>query len=304
MSPVHASPYLLLTLTVFFWSTNWIIGRAVHDDVPPMMLTFLRWVFALAFLTPFVLGSVRRDWPLIRAHWRTLLLLGTVGVACHNAFAYVGLNFTTATNGVMLNSFMPVMIIAMAWMFFGERLTALQLVGVAVSLGGVLVILSRGSLDTLASFRLNIGDLFVMLAMASWSLYTVLLRRRPPGIAMLSFLFVLGVVGVVEMLPLGIAEAMIVGPSVPSARTFVAIAAVGLFSSVLAYIFWNRGVEAVGPQVAGLFVHLMPVFGVLLAWLFLGERLEPFHLAGIALILAGIGITTRRGRLPAPAGTD
>jgi len=301
---LRTSPYLLLTLTPFFWSCNWIIGRALHEDMPPMALTFFRWLLASLVLAPFVVRRLARDWPTIRTHWRTMALLGSIGIALHNAIAYLGLNYTTATNGVVLNSFIPVMIIAMAWMFFGERLTRVQLLGVAVSLGGVLTILSDGSLATLAGLRLNAGDLCVILAMGMWSLYTVLLRRRPVGLDPLSFLFVLAIVGVVIMLPLWLGETLLVRAPVWSARAFAALTGVAIFSSVLAYIFWNRGVELLGPQVAGLFVHLMPVFGALLAWLFLGERLEAYHLAGMALILTGIAVTSRAGRATAPAGTD
>lgn len=300
----RVSPYLLLTLTPFFWSCNWIIGRALHDDVPPLAMTFFRWFFAIAILAPFALPKLRRDWPAMRAHWKIMLVLGAIGIGSHNALAYIGLNYTSATNGVILNSFIPVMIIAMAWLFFRERLSNAQLAGVVISLGGVLTILSRGSLETLASFRLNIGDVFVILSMAMWSLYTVLLRHRPAGLDTLSFLFAIAVIGDLCMLPFWLGEMALSRSIVWSPVTFVAIASVALFSSVLAYIFWNRGVELVGAQVAGLFVHLMPVFGAALAWLFLGERLEVYHVAGIVLILAGIAITSRRGRVPAPAGTD
>ena len=140
--------------------------------------------------------------------------------------------------------------------------------------------------------------------MAMWSAYTILLRWRPPGLTMLSFLFTIAVIGDTFMLPFWLAEHALVRQIVWTWPAFASLACVALFSSVLAYIFWNHGVEQVGPQVAGLFVHLMPVFGVLLAWLFLGERLAPFHVVGIGLILTGIGITSRRGRGVAPAGTD
>jgi drug/metabolite transporter (DMT)-like permease len=300
---MRASPYLLLTLTPFFWSCNWIVGRALHEDVPPMAMTFFRWLFAATILAPFAWPHVRRQWPIVRAHWKILVVLGAIGIGSHNALAYLGLNHTTATNGVILNSFIPVMIIAMAWLFFGERLTGAQTVGVAISLAGVLAILSRGSLPALLAFRLNVGDIFVILSMAMWSLYTVLLRHRPPGLSMLSFLFVLAVVGDLVMLPFWLGE-MAQGRSVVwKPTTVTALLFVATFPSVLAYIFWNRGVELVGPQVAGLFVHLMPVFGAVLAWLFLGERIEVYHVAGIVLILAGIAITSRR-RAAAPAGTD
>jgi drug/metabolite transporter (DMT)-like permease len=303
-SRLRVSPYLLLTLTPFFWSCNWIVGRSLHEDVPPMAMTFFRWLAAIAILAPFALPHAIRQWPTLRAHWRPLFVLGAIGIGSHNALAYLGLQYTTATNGVILNSFIPVMIIAIAWVFLRERLTRLQLLGVAVSLAGVLAILSRGSLDALAAFRLNVGDLAIVLSMAMWSTYTILLRWRPAGLHMLSFLFAIAVIGDLAMLPFWLGEHALGHRVAWSWQVIASLAFVGLFSSVLAYIFWNRGVEQVGAQVAGLFVHLMPVFGVLLAWLFLDERLALFHVVGIGLILTGIGITSRRGGGVAPAGTD
>ena len=300
------NPYLLLTLTPFFWSCNWIVGRALASDIPPMAMTFLRWFFAILILAPFAIPHVRHDLPLLRRHWKILAFLGVIGVGSHNALAYAGLNYTTATNGVILNSFIPVMIITLSWLFLRERLASLQLLGVAISLAGVLAILSQGSLDLLLSFRLNGGDLLVILSMAIWAVYTICLRWRPAGLSMLSFLFVLACVGDLAILPLFAAEFAWGRRMTVTPANIAALVSVALFSSVLAYIFWNQGVEAVGANVAGLFVHLMPVFGVVLAWVFLGERLALYHLAGIGLILAGITITSRTGRrgAAAPAATD
>jgi drug/metabolite transporter (DMT)-like permease len=271
-----------------------------------MAMTFLRWFFAVLILAPFAWRHVRRDWPVVRRNWKPMLFLGAIGVGTHNALAYLGLNYTTATNGVILNSFIPVMIIAMSWLFLRERSSPLQLAGVCVSLAGVLAILSQGSLAALAALELNGGDLLIVLSMAMWSAYTIGLRWRPSGLHMLTFLFVLMVIGDLAVLPLFVAE-LAFGRRMDVTMANVAmLVSVALFASVLAYIFWNRGVEQVGANVAGLFVHLMPVFGVLLAWLLLGERLAPFHVAGIALILTGIWITSRLGRrpVPIPAGTD
>ena len=301
-----ASPYLLLTLTPFFWACNWIVGRGLHDDVPPLAMTFYRWLFALAILAPFALPKVRREWPAIRRGMKALVPLGVVGIGAHNALAYVGLDYTTATNGVILNSFIPVMIIALSFAFLHERLTRVQALGVALSLAGVLAILSGGSLDALLALSPNRGDVIVIVSMLLWSLYTIGLRWRPPGLSVLSFLFVIALIGDLAILPLYLLETRFVRAMVWTPTAFAAIAAVALFSSVLAYVFWNRGVEAVGANVAGLFVHLMPVFGVVLAWMILGERLHAFHVAGILLILTGIWLTSRRRRVPltVPVGTD
>ena len=171
-----ASPFVLLTLAPFFWACNWIVGRGLSSDIPPFAMTFYRWLFALVILAPFALPRVRRDWPLLRAKWKAMLLLGAIGIGSHNALAYLGLNYTTATNGVILNSFIPVMIVAFSWIFLRERLSSVQLAGIAISLTGVLTILSGGSLAALIAFRLNGGDLLIVLWMAMWSAYTIGLR--------------------------------------------------------------------------------------------------------------------------------
>jgi drug/metabolite transporter (DMT)-like permease len=290
------SPYVLLTLTPLFWAGNWIIGRGVHADIPPMAMTFFRWLFAIVILAPFAWRHVRHDWPVLRANWKILALLGAVGVGTHNSLAYLGLNYTTAINGVILNSFIPVMIATMSWLFLREKLLPLQLVGVAISLVGVLTILSEGRLQTLLGFRLNIGDIFIILSMAMWSVYTIMLRWRPAGLNVVSFLWVVAVIGNACVLPLWLGE-MALGYFVAWSWTnLAALLSVALFSSVLAYLFWSRGVEEVGANVAGLFIHLMPVFGIVLAWLFLNEGLAPYHVMGIVLILSGIWLTSRYGR--------
>src|SRR2546429_519460 len=202
-----ASPFVLLTLAPFFWACNWIVGRGLSGDIPPFAMTFYRWLFALAILAPFALPRVRRDWPLLRAHWKAMLLLGAIGIGSHNALAYLGLNYTTATNGVILNSFIPVMIVALSWIFLRQRLSNVQLAGVMVSLAGVLTILAQGSPTQLLAFRLNLGDIFVILSMLLWSLYTICLRWRPPGLHTLAFLFVIACVGTTTILPFYVGEA-------------------------------------------------------------------------------------------------
>ena len=299
-----ASAYLLLAVAPFFWSCNWIIGRGLHAEIPPFAMTFYRWTFAIAFMLPFALPQVLRQWPLVWKHYRVLILLGVLGVGSHNALAYIALNYTTATNGVILNSFIPIMIIALSWVFLRQRLSNVQLAGVAISLAGVLTILSQGSLERLVSFRLNPGDIVVMLSMLLWSLYTICLRWRPPELTMLAFLFVIACVGDLAVLPFYLGEAAFIRSAQWSLHAVLALAAIGLFSSFLAYIVWNRGVAQVGASVAGLFVHLMPVFGTVLAWLFLDERLQAFHVAGIALILTGIYVTSRAAAPPVPAAPE
>ena len=298
-----ASPYLLLSLCSLFWSLNWVIGKALVGTVSPLALTFIRWCVALAAMLPFALPSIRAHWPAVRRHWKTIAWLGFWGTGLHNAFAYVGLAYTTATNGVILNSAIPVMIILCGWVVYRDTITRVQAFGVALSLVGVLTVLTRGDASVLANFSLNRGDLIVLAGMIFWAVYTVYLRAKPAELPGLVLLACCGTVGVLLLAPLAAIELVFLGGHVdPTPGAIAGLLYIGIFPSFVGYVFWNRGVAEVGPNVAGIFVHLMPAFGSLLAWLFLGERLMPFHLAGIALILAGIALTARGGRtLPATA---
>ena len=298
----HASPYLLLTLTAFFWSFNWVVGRAMVGQVSPLTLTFLRWCVAVAVMMPFAWPLIREHRAQLQRHWKLIVRLGFWGTGLHNLFAYVGLQYTTATNGVILNSSIPILIILLGWLIYRETITRLQTLGVAISLAGILVIISRGDPAVLASFEMNQGDLIVLFGMVFWAAYTVFLRMKPAGLPGLTMLACCGVVGVTLLFPLMLFELLFVGGRVEfTPATVAAMLYVGIFPSFVGYVFWNRGVQEVGPNVAGIFVHLMPAFGAILAWLFLDERIYLFHGAGITLILAGIALTARGHRaVPEP----
>jgi drug/metabolite transporter (DMT)-like permease len=301
----HASPYLLLTLTVLFWSINWVTGRAIAGHVTPFAFAFIRWVVAVAVMLPFAWGDLKAHWPEIRRNWKMIVWLAFWGTGLHNVFAYAGLQYTTATNGVILNSFVPIMIIVLGWLVYRDTITRVQGLGVVVSMLGVLAILTRGDASVIATLSLNKGDLILIAGMTFWAAYTIFLRMKPAELSGLSFLFSCAIVGLVLLVPVFAYEMLFLDGRVEwTPATMGAMLYVGIFPSFLAYVFWNRAVAEVGPNVAGIFMHLMPVFGTLLAWIFLGERLQGFHLAGIALILGGITLTTRGKRAvqaPAPA---
>lgn len=292
----HPSPYLLLVLTTLFWSGNWVVGRGMQPRMSPIAMSFWRWTAALVILLPFVWRPVIAQWELIRKSWRILLLLGVLGVASFNTLAYLGLKTTTATNGLLLNSVIPVLIIAISRIFLDQRLSPRQGMGVALSLGGVLTIIAHGDLRALARLHFNSGDLWVLAAVICWAVYTVCLRWRPRGMDSRAFLGATVIIGVAAVAPFYLWEFSSGARFEINASTVAAIGYFGLFPSALAYLFWNRAVAEVGASTAGLFVHLMPVFGTILSMLFLHESLHLFHLAGIGLIFAGIYLTTLRRR--------
>ena len=287
-------PYLLLILTTLFWSGNMVVGRAVRGDVPPFSLAFWRWTIAFLLTLPLALPHLRAQWPILRQNWRAVVILGLLGVGGYNTLAYIALQFTGATNASLLNSFIPVATIALSWMFLHKRLHGIEWLGVAISLAGVTTIIARGEFATLAALTFNIGDLWMLGAVAVWALYTIGLQWRPAGVQPMLMLAAFTAVGLIALAP-AYAWEIARGRTIHlSGTSLAAIIYTGTLPSFVGYIFYNRAVGEVGASKASLFIHLMPVFGTLLSALFLGEQPQPFHLVGIGLIFLGIYLTTAR----------
>jgi drug/metabolite transporter (DMT)-like permease len=294
MKRPFANPYLLLTLTALFWSGNMVIGRGLREAVPPISLAFWRWTIALALVLPFALPKLREQWPTLVRHWRPMLVLGVLGVGSYNTFAYIALQYTTATNATLLNSFIPIATIALAFVLLGKRLNRMEAFGVLVSLAGVITIVGRGDLGTLLALSLNTGDLWMLGAVLVWGLYTVGLQWRPQGLDPMVMLFAFTVVGLAALTPFYAWELGSGRSIYLHTGSFIGILYTGIFPGFLGYVFYNAGVAAVGPARGSLFIHLMPVFGTILAAVFLGERPQWYHFAGIGLVFAGIFLTMRK----------
>lgn len=285
-------PYLLLTLTTLFWSGNMVVGRAIRGEVPPFALAFWRWAIAFALTLPLALPHLRAQWPILRRNWKAVFVLGLLGVGGYNTLAYIALQYTGATNASLLNSFIPVATIALSWAFLNKRLRGIEWAGVLISLAGVTTIVSRGELATLLALTPNVGDLWMLGAVVVWAFYTIGLQWRPGGVHPMLLLAAFTAVGLLALAP-AYAWEMAQGRQVHlSASSLTGIIYIGTLPSFVGYIFYNRAVGEVGASKASLFIHLMPVFGTILAALFLGEIPQLFHGAGIGLIFFGIYLTT------------
>jgi drug/metabolite transporter (DMT)-like permease len=286
-------PYLLLSLCSLFWAGNIVLGRFVSSSFPPMALSFLRWGLACLITLPFAWRALRADWPVIGRSWPLLAFLSLTGLAGYNALAYLGLQSTQALNALLIQSSGPLFVALWSLILLGVRITWPQAAGIAISLAGVLTILSRGDPFALAAIHLNTGDLYFTLALIIFGLYSVLSTRRPRMNPVAFFCFTSGF-GALLLVP---AVAIEIASGKTPALTLnngLALAYVAIFPSTLAYLFFNRGVEMIGANRAAPFFHLMPVFGSILAIIFLGERPQPFHGVGYALVLAGVFIAARR----------
>jgi drug/metabolite transporter (DMT)-like permease len=282
------SPYLLLVLTTLFWGGNFNVARAVSGEVPPLGLSFWRWMVAWLIIVPFAIRPMLRDRTSFVGHWKLVTLLALLGVTLFNSLVYLGLQTTSAVNASLMQSINPVFIILLSMVLLGGRAGARQWVGVLVSMTGALVILVRGDFAVLASLDFRRGDLVVLLAVFVWGLYSVLLKRLPPGFKGLSLLGYTVTIGTLLILPFYLFESFSGRPVPMSATSVASILYVAIFPSVLAYLFWNHAVSHIGPERTGQFTHLIPVFGILIATTLLGEALMPFHFVGILLVTAGL----------------
>lgn len=287
--------YLLLILTMLFWAGNSVVARGASSYVPPLTLTWLRWTFAAMIILPFAWPHLKRDMPVIRANWPILLLLGTVGTGIFITLFYIGVSKTTAINALIINSSVPMLIPVAIFALFQEAPSRMQVAGILLSTLGVLAILTKASSDVLTTFELNEGDLWVLAAMFVWAVYTALLRKQP-RMHWLSFAAICICIAAVINFPFFIGEYLYGKRIEPTLNAFLAIAYVSTLPSVVAQIFYIRGVELIGGNRAGVFMHLIPFFGAILAITMLGETLQLYHLGGFALILCGVWLASRRAR--------
>lgn len=284
--------YGALVAAVLFWAGNAVIGRGVVGEIPPIALSFWRWVLALLILLPLAWPHLRASAPVIRQHVGLLTALGLLSAGLFNTLLYGAAVTTTAVNITLINATMPVVIALAAWVTATERLTARQGLGLCIAIPGVLVIIAQGDLDRLTGLGFAPGDLLMTVAITSWAVYSVLLRRYPLQLRPTVLLTALVALALPFIFLLYMVELAMGHTFTPNTSHLPALLYVATFPSILSYLGWNHGVRVIGPGRAGMFMYLMPLFAAALALPFLGERLEGYHAAGALLILIGLYLST------------
>ncbi len=289
---------LLFTMAPLLWAGNAVVGRVVRELVSPMTLNFIRWLLAFVLLLPFALAVLRRDSPLW-PQWRRFAVLGLLGIGCYNAFQYLALQTSTPLNVTLVGSSMPLWVLAIGTLFFGAKVTQREIVSAALSMLGVLLVLSRGDWHQLLALRLVPGDLYMMLATISWAFYSWMLarttepaaiRRDWAALLMAQMVFGLAWSGAFAASEWALTDAHIDwGWPLAAALAFIAVG-----PALLAYRCWGIGVQRAGPQMAGFFINLTPLFAALMSAAFLGELPQWYHGAAFALIVGGIVVSSRR----------
>ena len=286
-------PYLLLSITALCWAGNAIVGRLAAGHIPPVTLSFLRWWLAFLIILPFAWKHLVRDWGAIRGRLGTMIFLSVTGIAAFNTLQYWALEHTQALNTLLLQSAGPLFVAVWSLILLGVRLTPAQAGGITVSLTGVLVILLHGDLTALTSIEFNKGDIIFTVALAIFGLYSVLSLKRPEihGLSFVGFTFGCGAACLV---PLLIWELFSRPVMQFDTANLLSLFYVAVFPSTLAYLCFNRGVQLIGANRAAPFFHVVPVFGSVMAFVFLGERPQLFHIIGFALVVIGVFVASRK----------
>jgi drug/metabolite transporter (DMT)-like permease len=286
-------PYLLLSITALCWAGNAIVGRLAAGHIPPVTLSFLRWSIAFLIILPFAWKHLKRDRGAIRERLGIMIVLSVTGIGAFNTLQYWALEHTQALNTLLLQSAGPLFVAVWSLILLGVRLTLAQAGGILLSLTGVLVILLHGDLTALTGIAFNKGDIIFTVALAIFGLYSVLSLKRPKihGLSFVGFTFGCGAAC---LIPLWIWELFSRPVMQLDAANLLSLFYVAVFPSTLAYLCFDRGVQLIGANRAAPFFHVVPVFGSIMAIVFLGERPQLFHIVGFALVLTGVFVASRK----------
>jgi len=298
---MSVSPYVLLSLTAFFWSLNFIIGKMLSDVIPPITVSFLRWLLPFALFLLLDWKDIHANRATYVAKWRTILILGATGYCLNSIGVYEAVKFTSVINTSFINAFQPVLIVLAGYLWNREKVNRLQGIGISASMFGVLYIVFQGKLAWIVHLRVDFGDLFMLISICLWSIHTIIYKNEASELPMAPTFTLMMMGGLVITLPMALAESTAYHWSwVSRMRTVdvVGILALNIFPSVLAYQFWNNALKRISANQVGIFLYLIPIYTTILSVLFFGEKLELYHLIGGALILVGLLLVTNVSLLP------
>tara|TARA_Y100000748_G_scaffold119038_1_gene99884 strand:- start:598 stop:1488 length:891 start_codon:yes stop_codon:yes gene_type:complete len=288
---------IFLCFASLFWSGNFVIGRlsSLENIVSPLSLAFYRWVIAFLILTPFCLQKAVKELPLLKKQPGMIFLIILTGPTLFNTLVYLGLTATTVINSLLIISTTPMLIILLNKLLYKAQTNIFQMIGIFISLIGVCYVIAKGSFQNIFDSEFYFGDLFILLAVTSWALYSIFLKKNETGVSGFSFLYLSFVFTVILLFPVYLYDIFIQDNFINiDQKTLLVIGYTGIFPSIISYMCWNTGVALIGPNKSGPFLHLMPIFGGILAFLVFRETLEIYHYAGILSVIIGIIITNKK----------
>ena len=290
--------YLLLILTTLFWSGNFIVGKAASIyQIPPFSLNFYRWLFAFLILLPFTFKEILSHKKYILDNISFFIILGITSITIFNSIVYYSLYYTQVINGVLMISTIPVWIMFIASILKIEKTNLFQIIGVILSLTGVMFIITKADIELIKSLDFNKGDLSMVVAMFAWATYSALLRKKTYEISQIALLEIIIICGLVFLIPIYFIE-MSSGNLIILGKPFIlTLTYVVLFPGILAFLFWIKGIAIIGANRAGVFLHLMPIFGALMAMVIFKEKFMFYHSLGAIFIIAGITLSNKNKKI-------
>ena len=281
--------YSFLVLCVLFWSGNFVLGRFVKDDIEPLELAFFRWLFVLIIISPILIKNYVKIFKVVRENLRIVLLLSVLGISSFNTILYFGLSMTTSTNALIINSSVPILILVFSFFILKQKITTNQSFGILLSTIGVLYLVLQGKFENILLLEFNQGDIWVITSSFIWALYSVLMRFKPKEFNDVEFFAVIVFFGFIALLPVYFYQGYTVAHELELLKSnYFVFIYVSVFASTLSFYFWHYGIDKIGASRTGQFTHLMPLFGAFLAYIFLGEVLQTYHILGMILIFIGI----------------
>ena len=286
---INIKTYLLVTLCVLFWSGNFIIGRFIKDDITPLELATFRWFFVLVIVSPILVVRYKNIIGVLRENFLILATLALLGIAGFNTILYFGLTYTTSTNALIINSTIPILVLVMSYFILKQRIDILQTIGILLSTFGVIFLILKADISHIFSLEFNQGDILVIISSVTWALYSVLVRFKPKELNDFEYFATIVAMGFVVLLPLYLYQGYTIEREWEVLRgNYMIFLYVSIFASITSYYLWHYGIAKIGASHTAQFTHLMPIFGISLASIFLNEQLEAYHIWGAMLIALGI----------------
>jgi len=285
----HIKTYFLITLCVLFWSINFVIGRFIKDDITPLELSFFRWFFVFLMIVPILTIRHKNILNSLKQNFTILTILALLGITAFNTLLYFGLSTTTSTNALIINSTVPILVLLMSYFILKQKMYLHQTIGIVLSTLAVVYIILKADVSNVFAVEFNQGDILIIISSATWALYSVLMKFKPKDLNDFEYFATIVTIGLILLLPFYLYQGYSIKKEleVLTNNLFVFLY-VSIFASITSYYLWHNGIEKIGASKTAQFMHLMPLFGIVLASMFLNETLENYHLLGAGLIIFGI----------------
>ena len=280
-------------LATLLWSVNMVIASGIKGHIPPIGLAFWRWTIACIVLAPFALKSAIENWKIIKKSIRYLMLTAVLGITIFNTLIYFAGKTTSAVNLSLIAISIPLFIVVLSRIIFKEKVSNLKIVGIATIITGVLVLITKGSLQALLHINFTIGDLLMLVACFFFAYYTILVRQKPKELTPKVFLFSVFVLGVIFLFPFYLWEHLFYKKVIFDTTTILATSYVGIFASLVSYYLWNEAIRLIGTSKTAVIYYLIPVFSGILAYFFLGQAIVITQIISMGIIITGLLITNR-----------